>query len=97
MIGGDDPKVLTEFGAVVLSLASERGITEQSALARMLRNDKNESVSPQRLSPWLRGVNAPPNWLPRELSRVLNLSEDEEIRLAMAFAYGADRKLVSTI
>lgn len=88
-----DSRAMTEFGATVLSLMAERGIRTQKDLAARLKDDHGEQVNARRLSPWLRNVNAPPAWLPRSIREGLNLSEDQTMRLAKAYTFGADRKI----
>ncbi len=91
----DDSKQLTKFGAEVYSLMSKRGVRSQASFAAMLRDDKGKEVPAHRLSPWFRGVNAPPQWLCRAISEALQLTQDEDIELALAFAYGSDIKVDS--
>lgn len=77
---------------MIYALMSKRGITTQAGLARRLEGPGNAAVSKDRLSKWMRGMNAPPQWLPRALVVALDLDAAEETELARGFAFGADVK-----
>ncbi len=79
---------LTEYGATVLALALERGITTQLRLAEVLDDQTAENVTQPRMSNWLRGVYDPPWWFNDLLAETLELSEDDMRKLAWANTYG---------
>src|SRR4051794_31661456 len=95
---GGQGQSLTEFGALVRTLAVKRGVVHQTQLATLLteaasEENRGEKVSLQRLRPWLYGVHTPPKWLPGVIADALNLSNTEQMELAMAYTYGTRRKV----
>lgn len=78
---------LTKFGALVLSLAAERGITKQTKIAALVSEETPENVNQRRLSGWLHGDHEPPWWFCDALAVKLNLSEEEMERVAWANTY----------
>ena len=85
-------KVLTEFGATVLALMAERGITSQEALARLLR-EKGFEITQTSISAWLYGKYSAPPGFPETLVEALQLNESQKMRLAVAYSYGQRRPL----
>jgi hypothetical protein len=78
---------LTKFGALVLSLAAERGITKQTKIAALVSEETQEDVNQRRLSGWLHGDHEPPWWFCDALATKLNLSDAEMERLAWTNTY----------
>lgn len=79
---------LTRFGGVVMALATERGYRTQKSLAELVDDGTDEKVSQHRLGRWLRGEHDPPWWFCEALADLLDLSDEELERLAMANTYG---------
>ncbi len=79
---------LTRFGAVVMALSTERGHRTQKSLAELVDSGTDEKVSQHRLGRWLRGEHDPPWWFCELLADLLDLSDEELERLAMANTYG---------
>lgn len=85
---------LTRFGSVVMALATERGYRTQKSLAELVDSgpkppaEKKVKVSQHRLGRWLRGDHDPPWWFCELLAELLDLSDEELERLAMANTYG---------
>lgn len=80
---------LNEFGATVLSLMAEKGLTQLKELSEQLALE-DEQVSPSRLSNWFHGRNAAPPRIPRAIAKALKLDDERKQRLANAYAYGQD-------
>ena len=78
----------TKFGGVVMALATEHGVRTQKALAELVQAGTSEKVSEHRLGRWLRGEHDPPWWFCEALADLLDLSDAELERLAMANTYG---------
>ncbi len=76
----------TWFGEVLYRLLRSRGAS-QSALAREAR-ERGHDYRQNSVSNWMRGVHAAPRDLPPLLDELYDLSEEEWIELAVAFAYG---------
>ena len=76
----------TWFGEVLYRLLRSRG-SSQSALAREAR-ERGHDYRQNSVSNWMRGVHAAPRDLPPLLDELYDLSEEEWIELAVAFAYG---------
>ena len=87
---------LTRFGGVVMALSTERGVTTQRALAELIDGKVDGDVSQHRLGRWLRGEHNPPWWFCELLVDVLELSEEEMNRLALANTYGQRTPLERT-
>lgn len=78
----------TEFGQLVRVFMAERDIRSLSELAALLSANGYPVGNSQRISHWLRGVHAADKEFPAAFARVLELSDEEKMRLAMAFTYG---------
>ena len=83
---------LTVFGATLLELMARRGVRTWSRLSAMLRQ-AGYNFTPQRISNWAYGLHAADRRIGRALREVLELDEDEEIKLALAFLNGQDEKI----
>lgn len=76
--GGSKP--YSGFGYYVHELMSQRRITQQKELARLLRNKANFQTRPQNLSNWFHGTQPPPDYL-RALVKALDLTDEEKTEL----------------
>jgi transcriptional regulator with XRE-family HTH domain len=76
----------TCFGEVLYRILKERG-SSQSALAREARQ-RGFEYRQNSVSNWMRGVHAAPRELPTLVEELYELSTQEWIELALAFAYG---------
>ncbi len=76
----------TWFGEVLYRILKERGAS-QSALAREARQ-RGLDYRQNSVSNWMRGVHAAPRELPTLVEELYELSTQEWIDLALAFAYG---------
>jgi transcriptional regulator with XRE-family HTH domain len=76
----------TWFGEVLYRILKERG-SSQSALAREARQ-RGLDYRQNSVSNWMRGVHAAPRELPTLVEELYDLSMQEWIDLALAFAYG---------
>jgi len=76
----------TWFGEVLYRILKERG-SSQSALAREARQ-RGLDYRQNSVSNWMRGVHAAPRELPTLVEELYDLSIQEWIDLALAFAYG---------
>lgn len=85
-----DAKVLTQFGATVLSLMAEKGITTHAELLRLLDRE-GLRISQPGFSAWLYGKNPAAKDFPVKFTRALHLDEPQKMRLAMAFTYGQSK------
>ncbi|MBA3474870.1 MAG: hypothetical protein H0T57_16885 [Rubrobacter sp.] len=81
-----DGRGYTWFGEVLYRILRSRG-SSQSALAREAR-ERGHDYRQNSVSNWMRGVHAAPRDLPMLLDHLYNLSEEEWVELAVAFAYG---------
>jgi transcriptional regulator with XRE-family HTH domain len=81
-----DGRDYTWFGEVLYRILRSRG-SSQSALAREAR-DRGHDYRQNSVSNWMRGVHAAPRDLPTLLDHLYDLSEEEWVELAVAFAYG---------
>ncbi len=81
-----DGRDYTWFGEVLYRILHSRG-SSQSALAREAR-DRGHDYRQNSVSNWMRGVHAAPRDLPTLLDHLYDLSEEEWVELAVAFAYG---------
>jgi len=81
-----DGRDYTWFGGVLYRILRSRG-SSQSALAREAR-ERGHDYRQNSVSNWMRGVHAAPRDLPTLLDHLYELSEDEWLELAVAFAYG---------
>lgn len=79
---------LTGFGSELYALMATHGVRTLSGLSRLLNEDGDKEVSRQQLAGYANGTRRVPTHLPRRLVRALDLSEEEDIRLARAVAYG---------
>ena len=79
---------LTVFGASVLRLMEQHGVKTQAELRRRILNTTGVDLVQQRVSAWLYGKAAVDKQFPAWLSKALDLTEDERLELAVAFAYG---------
>lgn len=84
---------LTKFGAIVLSMMAERGITVQSRLARLVTEQSGYEVSQRRMAGWLRGDHEPPWWFCESLAEIGSLTDEEMQRLAWANTYWQKRSV----
>jgi transcriptional regulator with XRE-family HTH domain len=76
----------TWFGEVLYRILKERG-SSQSALAREARK-RGLDYRQNSVSNWMRGVHAAPRELPTLVEELYDLSAQEWIDLALAFAFG---------
>lgn len=76
----------TWFGQVLHEVLRSRG-SSQSALSRAAR-ERGLDYRQNSVSNWMRGVHAAPRDLPNLLDSLYDLSEEERVELALAFAYG---------
>jgi hypothetical protein len=83
-------KPMTEFGGVVWALAAKRGIVSQRDLSRLIEERTGEKVSFDQISYFLYGRTVVHPSFPRQLVATLDLSEEERLELAHAFAFGQD-------
>jgi transcriptional regulator with XRE-family HTH domain len=81
-----EEKGYTWFGEVLYRILKERGAS-QSALAREARQ-RGLDYRQNSVSNWMRGVHAAPRELPTLVEELYELSTQEWIELALAFAYG---------
>jgi hypothetical protein len=81
-----DSRGYTWFGEVLHRILRSRS-SSQSALAREAR-ERGYDYRQNSVSNWMRGVHAAPRDLPNLLDRLYDLSEEEWVELALAFAYG---------
>lgn len=80
-------RMLTEFGATVLSLMNERGVTSQAELVALL--EKHDlGISQPGFSKWLYGRSAASSRFPQAFADALGLNEAQKGRLVHAFAFG---------
>ena len=80
----------TWFGEVLYRILKERG-SSQSALAREAQK-RGLDYRQNSVSNWMRGVHAAPRELPTLVEDLYDLSTQEWIDLALAFAYGQSVK-----
>jgi hypothetical protein len=85
---------LTGFGSELYALLASRGIRTLAALSRLLEED-GKGYSRQQLSAYANGTRRVPTGLPARLVRVLELDDEEEVRLAKAVAYGQPEERVT--
>lgn len=76
----------TWFGEVLYRILKQRG-ANQSVLAREARK-RGLDYRQNSVSNWMRGVHAAPRELPTLVEQLYELSTQEWIDLALAFAYG---------
>ena len=88
MTGPERRGTITRFGMVVMSLVTEHGVRSQRALADLLSGETEHAVSPHHLGRCLRGEHEPPWWFCEALADLLDLSDEELEKLAMANTYG---------
>ena len=81
-----DGRSYTWFGEVLHRILKERG-SSQSAFARKAR-ELGHDYRQNSVSNWMRGVHAAPRDLPTLLDRLYDLDDQEQVELALAFAYG---------
>ncbi|ABG05162.1 hypothetical protein Rxyl_2221 [Rubrobacter xylanophilus DSM 9941] len=81
-----DGRGYTWFGEVLYRILRSRG-SSQSALAREARK-RGHDYRQNSISNWMRGVHAAPRGLPALLDDLYDLTEEEWVELAVAFAYG---------
>ncbi len=84
---------LTVFGAQVLSLALAHGIRTIKELETRMKDENDIPLNHERLYPYLYGVHSVPSWICTSIAEAIEASEDERVRLAMAYAYGQNRKI----
>jgi len=78
---------MTEFGRVVNALMAEQGVRSQMELVRLFRAS-GYTLTQGRLSHWLLGRYAVAKDFPSQLAEVLELDEEQKMKLAVAFAFG---------
>jgi hypothetical protein len=85
-------RILTEFGATVLSLMAEKGVRTQGELVDLLEHE-GLKVSQPGLSGWLYGRHGVQKEMPVALAEALKLDEKQRTRLALAFTYGQTKSI----
>lgn len=85
-------RTLTEFGATVLSIMHERGITSQAKMVELL-GKQGLKIGQPGFSNWLYGKTSASNRFPRAFVDALNLDEVQKARLAHAFCFGQNRHI----
>ncbi len=83
---------LTRFGAVVLSLMAERGVTTVAGLCAVLA-DHGKEYKRSRISNWLYGKHPADAAFCQAMDAVLELREEERVKLALAFTFGQHEHL----
>jgi hypothetical protein len=85
----------TYFGGVFYRLLRERGHNQSSFAAECRRRGiklggpgGERDVGQRSVSDWMRGKVACPREIPNIATSILDLSDEERIELALAFAYG---------
>jgi hypothetical protein len=84
--------VLTEFGATVLGLMGEKGVTSQSMLASLLSR-QNFHISQRQISKYLYGKATVSRDFPLAFADALDLDIPQRGRLADAYAYGQRKEI----
>ncbi len=84
------PQNMTEFGRTLYSLMLDRGIEYRQDLAEML-TEGGYKISQQTISNYMNGRRAVDPDFPLFVSEVLDLDDQEQTRLARAYAFGATR------
>lgn len=90
--GDRTQRALTQFGATVLSLMNDKGVTSQTALLALLEKEDLEITQPG-FSRWLYGEVSVRKEFPAAFASALGLSEPEKGRLAYMYAFGQSTPL----
>jgi hypothetical protein len=81
---------MTEFGRTVVSLMMIRGVETRQELQSLL-NEAGYRISQPAVSYYLNGVRAVPSFFFLCVCELLDLSNAERTKLAMAYSHGQDR------
>lgn len=87
---------LTEFGATVLGLMGEKGVTSQSMLASLL-SQQGLNISQRQISKYLYGKAAVSRDFPLAFAVALNLDVPERGKLADAYTFGQRKEVQSLL